>query len=67
MMVAQHEEVLRPTALVAFHQRLGIPPFGLEQWQYVLESYLRRMAVVFHVVFILSAALLIHAAGHPVA
>ena len=40
MVITQYEEILCPTALIAFYQRLRVPLFRLEQWQDILEAEL---------------------------
>ena len=67
VVVAQHEEVLCAAALVALHQRLGVPFLRLEQGQDVLEAHLRGVPIVAHMVPILARAFHIERACHPVA
>ena len=67
MMVAQHEEILCTTTLVAFNQCLRVPLLSLEKWQDVFIAKLRGVAVVLTVVVILSTSLEIQSASHPVA
>ena len=67
VVVAENEEILRPTALVLLDECLGIPAFGLEQRQDILEAELRRMAVVLQMILVFAGAFDIERTGHPVA
>ena len=64
---AHADEVLRPGLLVKLHQAVGVPLLGLPQGDDVLVAELRRMAVVCQVILVVLVALLVHAAGVPVA
>ena len=67
VVIAQHEEILCTTTLVACDEFVGIPFLCLEERQHILEAELRGMAVVLDVVFILTRTFHIQRAGHPVA
>ena len=64
---AHAHEVLGPGLLVELHQAIGIPLLGLPQGDDVLVAELRGVAVMLEVVLVVLAALLVHAAGVPVA
>ena len=64
---AHADEILRPGLLVELHEAVGVPLLGLPERNDVLVAELRRMAVVLQVVLVMAAALVVHAAGVPVA
>ena len=64
---AHADEVLSPGFLVELHEAIGIPLLGLPQRDDVLVAELGRVAVMLEVILVVAAALLVDAAGVPVA
>ena len=67
MVLPQRKEKLRPTLLVELHQRLGIPSLGLPGIAEILHAEVSGRAIVLHMILVLPAAFLVHAAAVPVA
>ena len=64
---AHADEIVGAGLLVELHEAVRVPFLGLPQGDDVLVAKLRGMTVMFEVILVMAAALLIDAAGVPVA